>query len=249
LLVRSAISVVVAALLGGVAPPAGGETVALDAARDNTLYENPFGTTSNGAGSYLFAGMTDAGLIRRGLIGFDVAAAIPPHSIIESVTLRLHMSRTNTAGEVVSLHRVLADWGEGSSVGLGEEGNGGPAAAGDATWLHTYYDAAFWGSPGGDFDAAASGAAVVFGNGHYLWGSTPEMVSDVQAWLDDPATNFGWLLVGNEFASTTAKRFDSRQHPDPLRRPVLEIQYRAVPEPWPGWLVTMWLVGRGSRRQ
>ena len=51
------------------------------------------------------------------------------------------------------------------------------------------------------------------------------MVADVQAWLDDPLTDFGWLLRGNEGASQTARRFDSRQNSVEANRPVLTIVY------------------------
>ena len=42
------------------------------------------------------------------------------------------------------------------------------------------------------------------------------------AWLDEPASNFGWLLRGNEDASPTAKRFHSRQSANP---PTLVVTY------------------------
>jgi hypothetical protein len=32
----------------------------------------------------------------------------------------------------------------------------------------------------------------------------------VQEWLDDPRTNFGWIVIGNELDSPTTKKFDSR---------------------------------------
>ena len=51
------------------------------------------------------------------------------------------------------------------------------------------------------------------------------MVADVQLWLDTPATNFGWLLRGNEITSQSVKRFDTREHVDPLARPSLTIEY------------------------
>ena len=35
------------------------ESVALQASRDNTLYEDPDGALSNGSGSYLFVGLTN----------------------------------------------------------------------------------------------------------------------------------------------------------------------------------------------
>ncbi len=50
------------------------------------------------------------------------------------------------------------------------------------------------------------------------------MVSDVQSWLDNPAGNFGWLVLGDESASPTSKRFDTRESTTP---PVLTIEYTA----------------------
>jgi hypothetical protein len=41
--------------------------------------------------------------------------------------------------------------------------------------------------------------------------STAGMVADVQQWLDQPASNFGWVIIGNESGSATSKRFDSRE--------------------------------------
>src|SRR5437763_11375402 len=57
------------------------------------------------------------------------------------------------------------------------------------------------------------------------------MTADVQSWLDNPATDFGWLVSGDESTSTTAKRFDTRESASP---PVLTIQYTtATPTPTP----------------
>ena len=67
--------------------------------------------------------------------------------------------------------------------------------------------------PGGDFSSTVSATQAVDGNGAYVWGSTAQMVADVQGWLDSPAANFGWIVLGDEQQSTTAKRFDSRQNP------------------------------------
>ena len=57
------------------------------------------------------------------------------------------------------------------------------------------------------------------------------MRADVQSWLDDPASNFGWLVLGDESEIATAKRFDTRESASP---PVLTIIYRpAGPRPTP----------------
>src|SRR5262245_747007 len=96
-------------------------SVTLAAVADNTLFESVSGSLSNGKGSFLFAGNTADGELRRGLIKFDVASAIPSGATINSVSLQLHMSKTAGSAESIALHRVLADWGEGTSDAAGEE--------------------------------------------------------------------------------------------------------------------------------
>jgi hypothetical protein len=206
-------------------------SVTLSPSADNTLYEDPNGSLSNGAGAYFFAGragMTANGAIRRGLIRFDVASSLPPTATIVSATLYLTMSQTVAGPQSVELHRVTASWGEGGSAATGGEGSGAPAAAGDATWLHRFYSSTLWTKPGGDFAATASATTTVNGIGLYSW-SAPGMVSDVRVWLDAPATNEGWLLLGNETTSSTAKRFDTKENPVPNARPLLVVTYLLLP--------------------
>lgn len=200
--------------------------VKIIASKDNTLYENASGSFSNGSGAGLFAGQNNHGEVRRGLVAFDVAGNIPAGALIQSATLRLNLSRALSGVYSVALHRVLADWGEGMSVAFGEEGGGASATTGDATWIHTFFNTQRWANAGGDFAAAASAAQTISGIlGFYDWGSTPEMAADVQAWLDTPAENFGWLLLGNEERNASAKRFDSRNHSVVENRPVLTVIY------------------------
>lgn len=62
------------------------------------------------------------------------------------------------------------------------------------------------------------------------------MASDVQAWLDDPNSNFGWIVIGDELPNqSSAKRFDSRESSDTGNRPVLTIEFEppATPTPTP----------------
>ncbi|MBI4604192.1 MAG: DNRLRE domain-containing protein [Planctomycetes bacterium] len=213
-----------------VSDTAAAETVAIPASKDNTLYESAGGALSNGAGPDLYAGKTAAGSIRRGIIAFEVADSIPPGSTIQRVSLRLSMSRSVAGPTAVDLHRVHADWGEGTSdAGSSRGGDGAPARPGDATWLHRFFDAVRWVSAGGDFEAAPSADAVVAGQGGYVWQSE-QMARDVQGWLDDPSTNFGWLLKGDERVSQTAKRFDSRENPVSVSRPQLLVEFAPPPQ-------------------
>jgi hypothetical protein len=52
------------------------------------------------------------------------------------------------------------------------------------------------------------------------------MVADVQSWIQQSANNFGWILIGDESAPRTAKRFDSRTHGTVQARPSLRLFYK-----------------------
>jgi len=199
--------------------------VVLTPAKDNTLYEDESGALSNGAGEFLFAGQTEAGVKRRALLQFDLASEVPAGSEITDVSLELTVSQTRFSTErSVSLHPALQDWGEGASDAEGDETSGAPAATGDATWLHTFFDTEFWDEAGGDFVIGSSGTVQVGGVGDYTW-STIDMIADVQGWVDDPASNFGWLVQGDETADTTAKGINSREHSQTANRPELTVTF------------------------
>ena len=201
--------------------------------KDNTLYEyDPAeGDHSNGAGFHFFAGENGMGELRRGVLAFDLAGTIPAGSTITAVSLTMNMSMTPAGAKTVELHKLLADWGEGTSHAPMGEGDGAPATSNDATWRHRFFDSVFWTMQGGDFSATVTASQSVGGVGQYTW-SSAQMIADVQSWLDNPASNFGWLVLGDESAIATAKRFDTRQSASP---PVLTIQFipgpRVMPTP------------------
>jgi hypothetical protein len=49
--------------------------------------------------------------------------------------------------------------------------------------------------------------------------------------LDAPSSNFGWILIGDEAAGQTARRFDSRDNANPPDWPSLVVTYNAGPVP------------------
>ena len=214
----------VAALWAASFGPAAADVATIAASADNTIYSEA--DSSNGAGDHFFAGRTNDGVLflRRALIRFDVAAAVPAGSTINSVTLTLYRSRGKNGSFNVELHRLLASWGEAGSDGGGEEGQGAPAQTGDATWRHRLYPSTFWATLGGDYAGTASATTSVGGDGFYDW-SSGTMTSDVQAWLNTPSSNFGWILVGVESQNRSARRFDSRTNPTVTQRPKLVIDY------------------------
>jgi hypothetical protein len=199
--------------------------VNIPAKLDNTLYEDASGSFSNGAGSYFFVGKTNQNRIRRGLLKFDIAGNVPAGVTIQSVTLKLHMSKTGGGAQTVALHKVLADWGEGTSNASSNEGSGAPATQSDATWIHRFFNTDLWNTPGGDFSTTVSATQSVAGVGSYTWNSTEQMVADVQFWLDNPSENFGWILIGNEGGTRTTKRFDSRENSIGANLPVLTVTF------------------------
>ncbi len=201
------------------------DTVQIIADRDNTLIESATGEWSGGIMPFLFAGNTNQIAEedgRRALIRFDLSA-IPPGSTITSASVRLRMSKTVFAGtQTFTLHRVLADWGEGTTNGTG--GPGGPSTPDSATWLHRFYPNVFWSNVGGDFNATSSASLSVSSLGLYTWTSA-QLASDVQAWLDAPASNFGWMLRSNESSGVSAKRFDSRETTLDADKPTLIVEF------------------------
>jgi hypothetical protein len=211
-------------------------TKSFAASRDNTLFEYTVisGDLSEGAGSWIFSGRTNQpaneGPVRRGLILFDLAdSGIPPNALVTKVTLQLHLSASapGSGPQAMALHRLQGDWGEGKSF---SQGTGGLPTPGDATWRYPFWFPsppipALWTTPGGDFSSTASASTLAGGIGFYTWSSL-QMVVDVQEWLLAPATNFGWIIRGNETLSQTAKRFDSRQNPTAANRPLLIVEYQ-----------------------
>ena len=206
---------------------AGQDSVSLTPVKDNTLFESATGALSNGAGLHLFAGRTgprNAGLVRRAVLAFDLASALPAGAVIDSVRLTMRMNRTIGDARVVSVHRVLADWGEGTSVATGNEGRGITPSMGDATWIHTFFNTGSWQFAGGDFDEE-SASLLIGSEASYTWYSTFGLIADVNRWISTPSENFGWLLLGDETVNTTAKRFASRENGDQSARPQLQIYF------------------------
>ncbi len=203
------------------------DTVSLEPAKDNTLYQNPTGARSNGAGAFMFAGRNSQSMnsIRHGLLAFDVAGSIPLGATIVSASLTMTTKSNSSGSTNIALHRVTAEWGEGASDAGIPGGGGASSAAGDATWIHTSFNSDMWGQPGGDFEAASSAAAPVVGVGPVTWTSTAALVADVQMWLDAPAANFGWILVGDETAGGTATRYATRENSPAEERPRLTVDF------------------------
>ncbi len=202
------------------------DTVTVVAVKDNTLYETSDGSLSNGAGSRFLTGRTNQGGMdrRRGLVAFNLSA-IPTGATVTSATLTVYQSRTTASDGAVTLHRMLADWGQGTSNATGQEGTGAASKTNDATWLHRFYPSTFWAAPGGDFVSTASATTALTSTYTTYTFTSSAMAADVQGWVTNPATNFGWMLRGDESVPHTARRFESSETNTAAQRPMLTVVY------------------------
>ncbi|MCI0751992.1 MAG: DNRLRE domain-containing protein [Flammeovirgaceae bacterium] len=207
-------------------------TITINPVKDNTLYESATGTLSNGKGENLFFGRTNVGtnpdgLKRRAVLKFDVEGNVPSNATILEVSLILTVNLVPSGSPTtnVTVHALNADWGEGNSnAGNSADGDGTSAQTGDATWIHRFFNTTNWTASGGDYNSTPSATKSVGGTGSYTWMSS-QLTTDVQTWLDNPSSNFGWILLGDESALKTAKRIASRENATAANRPKLTITY------------------------
>jgi spore coat protein A len=226
---------VVSALVILWALPSSAAEVIINPIQDNAIADGvdpgsaeDFKDNSSGACEYLFAGTTNDGFKRRALLRFDIAGSVAPGSTINSATLTLTVSRSGgNVPATMTLSPLSRNWGEGTATcGPRGGGQGDSAGAGDATWLESEFGSVTWTTPGGDFGATSASAIVGTGNGDQGVWSSATMVAELQNALDAPATDFGWILIGDEASSPTSRRFSSREGTTP---PTLLIDFEPPP--------------------
>ena len=210
------------------APVSHAATTNLAAVADTSIHTF-FPNNNFGGGATFTAGgrsSMNGGGFSRALLRFDIAAHLPAGATVNSAQLILAVSNVNGPDSTFDLHRLLAGWGEGG----GDPGLGTTATTGEATWNHRVAPDTSWAAPGGDYQAASSGSQFVGAVGSYTF-SGPGMASDVQIWLDNPVTNFGWALRSrSETTSSTIRRFAGRL--DAVNPPRLVVDY-SVPAALP----------------
>jgi hypothetical protein len=251
--VNLAAATLVAAAMAASTSAARAAEVLLNPIQDATLIQDET-SYANGAGPSVFAGAIASGGARRALLKFDLSG-IPQGAVIHGVELYFDINRAAVGSgnsDPASLHRITASWGEGTSFST--RGGGDVASPNDATWTHRFYGvggvgagAVPWSVPGGDFVAQASSFTTVGGIGPYFFPSTVKLIEDVDGWLANPASNHGWLLLGPESASQTARRIHSRESATVASRPRLRVVYDTQAQvgdaPLPLW--SLGLLGAG----
>ena len=209
-----------------------GQTVTLAPCADTSLFENE-PDNNLGASVSLVSGANTSGYRSRELMQFSFTNQIPSNAIIQSVTLTVNVVTVPGGGggaaSVFDMHRLLVSWTEG--IGTGNMGS--PANPGETTWDYRFYPTNGWTTPGGgisnDFSAVVSASLLWNAIGMYTYASTSNLVADVQQWVANPATNFGWMFISeSENVPQTARRIGARE--DTNNAPSLVVQY-AMPAP------------------
>lgn len=198
---------------------------------DTTIFED---ATSNalGGSAAILVGST-ATSQRRGLLRFDVSS-IPQNAEIESTLLQLNVDAEGNGAQPSDLFTIfplLMDWGEGiatagTSSGSGS-GFGAAAANGDATWESNHHTQSKWSNPGGDFNETPVTESQIVNQS--LTVQSEAMTQTVQQWVEDSASNFGWIIIGNESSTRTARRLTSSEGSQ-TRRPLLQVTYQVPVE-------------------
>jgi hypothetical protein len=207
------------------------DTVVLTPVADTMLSEY-FPSNNFGGADFLNCGTSERNKRNRALMRFNLAA-IPPGARIDSASLKIEVTRISNNGYNTAefeMHRLLVPWGEGVQTNApgGPLGQGSPAQTNEANWSDRFaFTTNAWSSPGGgatnDYFPAASAANTIYYPQDYTF-TAAGLAADLQLWLDNSATNYGWIFVCvNEGDLYTARRFGSRE--DPVNTPLLTINY------------------------
>jgi hypothetical protein len=229
--------------------------------------DNNFGESNLVIGSN--SGRVGASQPGRALVHFDLSS-IPAGAVITSATLTMTVVKVPPPDAPATAHPsnfdlypMLDPW----TAGTGGGNAGRLAFPGETTWNELGADGiASWGSPGGqigtdfagrgsdgqlDSDSPDTSASVGINLGPISFGSTSQFVADVQSWLDDPANNFGAIIISDgEGTPGTARRLASlytADSSDPA--PTLTVDYELpTPEPSTGILLAVGILYSLGRR-
>ncbi len=222
------------------------DTASLKAVADTNLKElepagpqGVFATLNVGTLSATRGGSTR----NRSLFRFDPSTNIPAGAIITSAQLTLNVySVADPTPYNFDLRKISVSWTENEATWNGRNAANDP-----------------WSAPGGaegtDFSATASASLALSSTGANTFTSTANMVADVQSWLDNPPSNFGWMLVTTaEATPRSARRVIAREGEGIFGAntvPTLVLEYTTVPEPGTITLAALgaagWAVWRARR--
>jgi hypothetical protein len=219
-------------------------TATLFAIKDAAIFNNQSGNAVNGnygaGGSELlqvgFASPT--GIYARSLIQFDLSS-IPSNAVIESASLQFTTASSGTFTPEIRIQRLLQNWTEGTTsfctynASCNTQGVAITNGGSDVTWNERSYSSAntnLWTTAGGTFSSETSALSIDVGNTVLQYASSG-LKTDVQGWVNNGSTNFGWILRTDFITNTSAmRRFRSREGAiaagDASTAPKLVVVYR-----------------------
>ena len=149
----------------------------------------------------------ESGSVANAVLRFDVRA-IPAGSAVKSVKLTVNVTN-RTSGQGFTLYALKRAWTEGQT-----------------TWARASSGAA-WSSGGArgasDRDSAPLGTLLPTATGKYTLALNAAGVAVVQRWVNDPATNFGFVLDAAK--NPDGLEFDSSEASTAANRPRLSVGY------------------------
>jgi len=229
--------------------PVKADVLTLQPVADTTLFQVAPDNNLGGA-TFFNAGTAGNGNRNRGIVLYDVTG-IPVGSVITEVAVSFEVVRqpaTDMESSLFSLRRVFQPWAEGAQVPENEAspGLGAPAGPDEATWNSRGIGGQAWSQPGGeagvDYSDTPSALTSSAGQGEIVtFETSSELIGDINSWLNQPAANFGWMLVTeSEDVGKTARSFASRESGF---GPTLTIFYTPVPEPGTIAILAMGFLG------
>ena len=170
---------------------------------------NAWSTTSN-YGSFSSLSLRTDG-VAKGLLRFDLTGMLPHNVEILAANLKFYADAGGPA-MTVNLHPLLRLWNEATATYN--------LAASGQDWAQP------GGSPGQDwanqpvatFDIPAAEGVV-----------TTSVIDSVRDWVQNPASNFGLVLLPASASFNSARTLRTGEHSMPATRPRLEIIYRPLP--------------------
>jgi len=172
------------------------------------------GTSNKNGTHFLIAGQQQNFPKKRSLIQFDVSS-IPKGATVTSASMLLwhqytHGDDGKQIERTLEVYRVLKPWSETQATTV--------KASNSVNWMGPYL------VPGFDFDPEMVDSLLVK-PGESKQYDPWDITTAVQAWVDDPATNFGLLIrADNEDQWGGEPRFTTREG-DAANVPRLEIEW------------------------
>jgi len=189
----------------------------LGTSQDSMVTEQ-FLATPQGTNIYMIAGTNGQDEDSRSLLAFNLTA-IPSNAVVSSAALTVKVVKLAPgfpSSGTMDLRRLLVAWSDGA-----------------ATWTNRLTSIR-WSTNGAaapvDFTNSITQSITVTAQTTYTFVSNSNMVADVQRWVNNPASNFGWIII-SELQGTlfTECKFGTRENSG--NEPSLTVQFTVPATP------------------